>query len=130
MERVIKFRAIDDTGAMREVKEVHWLPKNGGISYIEFIPKGGGEPRGSRKDTLMQFTGLTDKNGKEIYEGDIVKGRAGPILEVRHGSYLDQDSNVRHYGWYTQDCEGWDYNEPYEVIGNVHENPDLLKDHQ
>ena len=63
---------------------------------------------------IMQFTGLTDKNGREIYEGDILKGGV-------HKSWI-----VRWNGLQSE----WNINlvvpEHYEVIGNIHENPELI----
>jgi len=67
-----------------------------------------------------QFTGLREKNGKEIYEGDIIKGDV--ILEVVFNSYSwAVKINSMYYNF--ADCDL----ESCEVIGNIHENPELLK---
>ncbi len=72
---------------------------------------------------LMQFTGLKDKNGKEIYEGDIVKTPAmlGEIeyRESEVGFKLVEMGN----GYYGEDFH---LHSPLEVIGNIYENPDKL----
>ena len=79
-------------------------------------------------DTLGQFTGLTDKNGKKIFEGDIVQC-------VR--THCDGEEMIGHITFH--DCcfcvkEKKSINQPamdlcgdFEVIGNIHDNPELLE---
>jgi len=75
---------------------------------------------------LMQFTGLKDKKGKEIYEGDIVKGGdCSGNFEVVFGEYYSECYS-RHFGWKinTEWTEEFNW-EKLEVIGNIYENPEL-----
>lgn len=79
-------------------------------------------------DTVGQFTGLFDKNGKEIYEGDIIKGfditievwysedRACFIAEMKE----PQNDMVDILGGYDT--------QRMEIIGNIYDNPDLIKE--
>ncbi len=91
---------------------------------------------------IMQYTGLKDKNGVEIYEGDVVKTRTlsdelyenemqsysvgfynGTFCLMKGKQFLRQWKDGTH-DWYSlENTESFDI----EVIGNIHENPELLK---
>lgn len=83
-------------------------------------------------ETIGQFTGLTDKNGKKIFEGDIVSFKRVNALWLTTSRVGD----VRYYDtlpiFYimatTGDAWDWVDCEDIEVIGNIHDNPELLKE--
>lgn len=121
MNRPIKFRAWDDRnkrfGYMTiQANMIAW-PSNLWMSQVSH------DDEGVRFDDVtdwQQFTGLLDKSGREIYEGDIVKW-SDITGEVKFGGNND--------GWFIL-MSGIEYHlsqEEYrEVIGNIHEHPELL----
>lgn len=72
---------------------------------------------------LMQFIGLTDKNGQEIYEGDILKSNSDHLMEVcwndRFSSFCLQRNNWMFLHYFGEAVDAKDC----EVIGNIYQNP-------
>ena len=78
---------------------------------------------------LMQSTGLKDKNGKEVFVGDIIKCTRGCLHEV----YIEKEYGGTYCGGmpavYLKGLrEGYAWTEHEEIIGNIYENPELLED--
>lgn len=122
MEREIKFRAwIKDKRFGQEmfrVVMISWICKK------EVILSGRGGSIGLEDCVLMQFTGLLDKNGKEIYEGDIVKFRGIVTAPNKNfGNTYEEKIEVK----FKDGCFE-PFNRPYstgrdcEIIGNIYEN--------
>ena len=94
---------------------------------------------GGNKMFLMQYTGLKDKNGKDIYEGDILnikttyknnmadlRFQGNTLVEIifLNGSFVDK---YTHTMIYKRILSIVSKKIEYEVIGNIHENPELLE---
>ena len=79
---------------------------------------------------LMQSTGLRDKNGKEIFEGDIVDYKGRKAVVKWHGSYASfiyrfvNELQERFSEWRPLFLAYYHF----EIIGNIYENPELLED--
>jgi uncharacterized phage protein (TIGR01671 family) len=129
MSRPIKFRAWDETDhKMFDVSELQVLA--GVLCGIQQDTN-----RQYVTDKLMQYIGRKDKNGKEIYEGDIVNvwnwneatreldtSEIYVIEYARNAAFLLHNNGV--WPWIGFDETG---RSEYETIGNIYENPELLK---
>ena len=86
-------------------------------------------------ETVRQYTGLIDKNGNMIFEGDIVKTHSGLLGKIVFGTFFDYEfeCDIQGYFWIGKDDEGCAYNLAlsefwggHEVVGNIYDNPELM----
>ena len=119
MNREIKFRVWDKKDTMEVVGPFSWNKLPGFNNPENFV--------------VLQYTGLNDKNGKEIYEGDKVLGSGGKYcrdlqeIEIPNAEDMIVEAAVCFYKgcFYLNHYPLNNYDE-LEVIGNIHENPELL----
>jgi len=114
--RPIKFRAWDKEAGLW-VGAGYWLLSDAGIQWSE-------TKEFTTDIILMQYTGLKDKNGKDIYEGDIVDGMARKY-------FIKNSGRGMYEFWETETEQGyhwgiWNVHNQLEIIGNIYENPSLL----
>jgi len=127
-QRPIKFRLIKDG------KIVGYERFVGGLDHLNFweysLDNINWTNLKIQHDSKDQFTNLPDKNGKEIYEGDIIDWKIGEppegIYEVKwweNGWFLENEDKHKEALYKNLGEKPW----TLEVIGNIYENPELLK---
>jgi uncharacterized phage protein (TIGR01671 family) len=116
--REIKFRGWDGIQMVSNPINVTY---DSGVNDIFYFAE-----TGQYKMIFMQYTGLMDKHGKDIYEGDIVKTESNKPMVISwsdiHASFV-----IDRVGWAFRHYFGEAFDSTdCEVIGNIYENPDLL----
>ena len=139
---------------MREIKFRAWDKEEKGIYYVAqlrfdlsysaegYTPLfavylGSNHQHSIKEVELMQFTGLKDKNGKEIYEGDILEYKFNKLVDFRNGEKIEPEwIRERRVMRFIEDRFSFakdikkpnyfEYPSMSEVIGNIYENPELV----
>ena len=122
-----KYRAWDSWRKRMSVVDRIYIDTEGVRLYDDF----GEYWRDFRDVELMQSTGLKDKNGKEVFIGDIIKCTRGCLHEV----YIEKEYGGTYLGgmpaiYLSRLLGGYAWTEDEEIIGNVYENPELLEDEE
>lgn len=123
-----RFRAWDIVyKKMEDVDILNW--DNG---KIDFIGDGITYIRKPDKIKLMQSTGLTDKNGKEIFEGDILSietdeenVKVSVFWDSKHALFMFESKKYNEKEALAELFEDNSY--PFKIIGNIYENPELIE---
>lgn len=115
MNREIKFRVwLHDTKKWGDVACIEVFNSTGKLEYLYQ----------DQPYTIQQYTGLKDKSGKEIYEGDIISGEFYDT-EYHHSETIKAEV-VFNNGAFNVAIREW-RKPSLEVIGNIMQNPELIK---
>ena len=124
---VPKYRAYDGGSLNRMYQPDEVMVGNGDIWIID-EDSVAGEWIVNNDIHLMQSTGLKDKNGKEIFEGDIVKMAKDVYSEPTYYEVVRHRGGAYRLESKQHGCELWLRHADCEVVGNVYENKELLED--
>ena len=140
MNREIKFRGWNSNLKKFVSCDEWFLDFKGNLFFYDLRDCGRLEPISKDLYIIQQFTGLKDKNGHEIFEGDIIEGRTFHYddkiddlvfseIEKGHVWYINGIWNVSFNHLYSESSCSLEKFDLYSatVIGNVLENPELLK---
>ena len=137
--RQLKFRA-------QEIASNKWL--YGDLRHhkddVCIFEQGGLNGEQVKRDTIGQFTGLTDEFDREVYEGDIIMLDGSPEMSARVVVFYEESFNIatrKEYDYLLQgahpylndyahmDClNTWSNSGLVRVVGNIYDNPELLED--
>ena len=123
MNRKIAFRAWDNVNKVMQYSDIIWgdydFPALSELNYGDNI---------YNLSNLMQYTGLKDKNNKEIFEGDVVKWFScrveKAIVQFSNGIFQLKIQEPENDDYYMDILYNW--TSTIEVVGNIYENPELL----
>lgn len=129
--RTIKFRAWDKVTKKMVYKDIQIVQTDWGKGfgvYVNLMNVEDLEGKNGNRLQLLEWTGLKDKNGKEIFEGDILKSWSNLLkvkvdwlsggfwfVAIHNENYKDIEPTVNNINEFE-----------FEVIGNIYENPDLI----